>query len=63
MFRNAGTHQQPGSTNPSRAATGGGIQHIDVRHHSPNPPIVGGSGNIKAKNAGAIDGTQMSRKP
>jgi hypothetical protein len=32
-----------------------------TRHRSPNPAIVGGSGN--AKNTGALDGTRMSRNP
>src|SRR5208282_5364127 len=34
-----------------------------VRHRSPNPPIVGGSGNTNAKNGGALSGTRMNRKP
>jgi len=35
----------------------------NVRHRSPNPAIVGGSGNITRKNDGALDGTRMPRKP
>jgi hypothetical protein len=49
-----------------RAATvsrGTGPSLNTVRHRSPNPPIVGGSGNTNAKNAGALSGTRMNRKP
>jgi hypothetical protein len=34
-----------------------------VRHHSPNPPVVGGFGNATTKSTGAISGSQMNRKP
>jgi hypothetical protein len=35
----------------------------NVRHHSPNPAIVGGSANSDIKNNGGLNGTRMSRKP
>jgi len=35
----------------------------NVRHRSPNPAIVGGLANARAKNDGAINGTWMHRKP
>jgi hypothetical protein len=35
----------------------------DVRHHSPNPGILGGSGNSSVANTGALNGTHMSRRP
>jgi hypothetical protein len=35
----------------------------DVRHHSPNPAILGGSANPSVANTGALNGTRMSRKP
>jgi hypothetical protein len=35
----------------------------DVRHHSPNPAILGGSGNSSVANTGGLNGTHMSRRP
>jgi hypothetical protein len=35
----------------------------DVRHHSPNPAILGGSGNSSVANTGTLNGTHMSRRP
>lgn len=36
---------------------------IVVRHRTPNPAVVGGLANTNAKNAGAINGARMNRKP
>jgi hypothetical protein len=36
---------------------------INVRHHGPNPAVVGGSANSNSNNAGGINGTRMHRKP
>ncbi|MFZ0931895.1 MAG: hypothetical protein WAN11_25075 [Syntrophobacteraceae bacterium] len=35
----------------------------NVRHHGTNPAVVGGSTNSGSRNAGAINGTRISRKP
>jgi len=35
----------------------------NVRHHGPNPAIVGGPANSNIGNNGALNGTRMSRKP
>ena len=35
----------------------------NVRHHSPNPPMITGSRNANARSTAAINGTRMSRKP
>jgi len=48
---------------PARAARFNTPMLNNVRHRSPNPAIVGGSGNITRKNDGALDGTRMARKP
>lgn len=34
-----------------------------VRHRGPNPAVVGGSANLDGRNAGAINGTRVHRKP
>ena len=35
----------------------------NVRHRGPNPAVIGGSANSDTRNTGAINGTQMNRKP
>jgi hypothetical protein len=35
----------------------------NVRHRSPNSAVVGGSASSATRNAGAINGTRMTRKP
>jgi len=35
----------------------------NVRHHSANPAVIGGSANSDARNTGALNGTRMPRKP
>ena len=35
----------------------------NVRHRSPNSAVVGGSASSATRNAGAINGTRMNRKP
>jgi hypothetical protein len=35
----------------------------NVRHIGPNPAVVGGSKGLDGRNAGAISGTHMNRKP
>jgi hypothetical protein len=34
----------------------------NVRHRGPNPPVVGGSPNLRSRNSGVINGTQLHRK-
>jgi len=34
-----------------------------VRHRSPNPAVMGGSADAGKRNAGAIDGSQVHRRP
>jgi hypothetical protein len=40
-----------------------GLPPNNVRHHRPNPTVVGGSPNLHSNNTGAINGTRMIRKP
>ena len=54
MFGNARDHHPPGPAS---------LRQNDARHLSPNPAIVGGAGNTKARNTGAIDGAHVSRRP
>jgi len=35
----------------------------NVRHRSPNPAVMGGSADASKRNAGAIDGRQVHRRP
>ncbi|MGA8234563.1 MAG: hypothetical protein WB795_24005 [Candidatus Acidiferrales bacterium] len=35
----------------------------NVRHHGPNPAVIGGSASSNGRNAGAIDGARIHRKP
>jgi hypothetical protein len=35
----------------------------DVRHHNSNPAILGGSGNSRVANTGALNGTHLNRRP
>jgi hypothetical protein len=36
---------------------------LNVRHRGPNPGLVGGSSIVRVGSSGAIDGTQMKRRP
>ena len=35
----------------------------NVRHRSPNPAVISGTANLSTRNAGAIDGRQVHRRP
>jgi hypothetical protein len=35
----------------------------NVRHHGPNLAVIGGSASSNGRNAGAIDGARIHRKP
>lgn len=37
--------------------------HSNLGHHGPNPPVVGGPANSKARNTAAINGTHAGRRP
>jgi hypothetical protein len=35
----------------------------NVRHHGPNPAVVGGSANSASSSTGGLNGTRMNRRP
>lgn len=62
LIQNERVNNTPSVRPPSPAArTASSLSN--VRHRGPNPAFVGGTANSKMANAGAIDGTQMIRRP